>query len=266
MAQNRTVWQNLLRMARLESRSSDEQKGREPYELPLTGTVAPATAREDLAEAKRLDPFVRMLQAGLKVEPVKETRTSSYSKDTRLIDIRYTHGDPQVAAKIVNAIADAFVLSNLEKKTETNATAGDFLQKRVAELQADIRGNEERLVNYAKTHQILSLDGSQNTVVERLAGLNQQLLQAENERKDAEAAYRAAQSPGAAGALAEKESKSKDDIEGKLASLREKRSQLLVNNTEEWPEVKEINQQIATLEKQLSRCEDARDRGGDDQP
>lgn len=201
VAQNRTVWQNLLRMARLEGRRSDEQKGREPYELPLTGAVAPATARDDLAEAKRLDPFVRMLQAGLKVEPVKETRTSSYSKDTRLIDIR---------------------------------------------------GNEERLVNYAKTHQILSLDGSQNTVVERLAGLNQQLLQAENERKDAEAAYRAAQSPGAAGALAEKESKAKDDIEGKLASLRERRSQLLVNNTEEWPEVKEINQQIVTLEKQLS--------------
>jgi hypothetical protein len=57
------------------------------------------------------------------------------------------------------------------------------------------------LVNYAKTHQILSLDGSQNTVVERLAGLNQQLLQAENERKDAEAAYRAALAPGAASAL-----------------------------------------------------------------
>jgi polysaccharide biosynthesis transport protein len=251
-AQNRTVWQNLLRMARLERKNTDEQKGKEPYNLPLTGAVAPATAREDLAQAKQLDPFVRMLQGGLKVEPVKETRTSSYSKDTRLIDIRYTHGDPQVAAKIVNAIADAFVLSNLEKKTETNATAGDFLQKRVAELQADIRTDEERLVNYAKTHQILSLDGSQNTVVERLAGLNQQLLQAENERKDAEAAYRAAQSPGAAGALAEKESKAKDDMEAKLASLREKRSQLLVNNTEEWPEVKEINQQIATLEKQLS--------------
>ncbi|MFL6255366.1 MAG: GumC family protein [Pyrinomonadaceae bacterium] len=251
-AQNRTVWQNLLRMVRLERKTSDEQKGRESYDLLLTGAVAPATAREDLAEAKRLDPFVRMLEAGLKVEPVKETRTSSYSKDTRLIDIQYTHGDPQFAAKIVNAIADAFVLSNLEKKTETNATAGDFLQKRVAELQADIRGDEERLVNYAKTHQILSLDGSQNTVVERLAGLNQQLLQAENERKDAEAAFRAAQAPGAAGALAEKEGKAKDDIEGKLASLREKRSQLLVNNTEEWPEVKEINQQIATLEKQLS--------------
>lgn len=249
--QNRTVWQNLMRMAGIQRVTPAEQKGKDSYELPLTGTVAPATAREDLVEAKKLDPFVRLLQAGLKVEPVRETRTSSYNRDTRLIDIKYTHGDPQVAAKVVNAIADTFVLSNLEKKTETNATAGDFLQKRVAELQSSIRSNEERLVNYAKTHQILSLDGSQNIVVERLAGLNQQLLQAENERKDAEAAYRAAQSPGAASALAEKDNKSKEDVESKLAALKERRAQLLVSNTEEWPEVKEINQQIASLEKQL---------------
>ncbi len=250
--QHRTVWQNLSRMAGLRSSPAEGEGGKEPYQLPLTGAVAPATAREDLAEAKRLAPFVGILQAGLRVEPVRETRTSSYNKDTRLIDIRFTHGDPQVVAKVVNAIADTFVLANLEKKTENNATSGDFLQKRVAELQSGIRSDEERLVNYAKTHQILSLDGSQNTVVERLAGLNQQLLQAENERKDAEAAYRAAQSPGAASALAEKDGKSKEDIEAKLAALKERRSQLLVNNTEEWPEVKEINQQIATLEKQAS--------------
>src|SRR5215207_5005439 len=227
----RSTWQNLLRMVGLQEGASEPKEGREPYQLPLTGAVAPATAREDLVEAKKLDPFVRLLQAGLRVVPVKETRTSSYNKDTRLIDITYTHGDRQVAAKVVNAIADAFVLSNLEKKTDTNASAGDFLQKRVAELQADIRNDEERLVNYAKTHQIISLDGSQNTVVERLAGLNQQLLQAENERKDAEAAYRAALAPGAASALAEKDAKSKEDVASKLATLRERRAQLLVNNT-----------------------------------
>jgi capsular exopolysaccharide synthesis family protein len=249
---SRTVWQNLSRMVGLQKRTAEQKEGAEADQLSLTGLVAPATARENLVEAKRLDPFVRLLQLSLKVEPVKEIRTSSFNKDTRLIDIKYTHADPQVAAKIVNAIADTFVLSNLEKKTETNATAGDFLQKRVAELQAGIRSDEERLVNYAKSHQILSLDGSQNTVVERLAGLNQQLLQAENERKDAEAAYRAALAPGAASALAEKDAKSKEDVESKLATLKEKRSQLLVNNTEEWPEVKEINQQIGTLEKQLS--------------
>lgn len=250
--QNRSTWQSILRMFGL-GKKDDDKRDKVDNQLPLTTTsVAPATAREDLVEAKRLDPFVRMLQANLKVEPVKETRTGSYSKDTRLIDISFSHPDPQVAAKIVNAIADTFVFSNLEKKTETNASAGDFLQQRVAELQSNIRSDEERLVNYAKDHQILSLDGSQNTVVERLAGLNQQLLQAENDRKLAEAEYRAAKAPGAASALASKDAKQLDDLEAKLSALKQKRQELLVENTEEWPEVKETTQQISALEKQVS--------------
>jgi polysaccharide biosynthesis transport protein len=250
--EHRTTWQNLLRMVGLNKKGADEQQSGTDNQLSLTGNLAPATARDDLVEAKRLEPYVRMIQLSLKVEPVKETRTGSYTKDTRLIDLSFNYPDPQVAAKIVNAIADTFVLSNLEKKTETNASAGDFLQKRVAELQAQIRTNEEKLVNYAKDHQILSLDGSQNTVVERLAGLNSQLLQAENDRKQAEAEYRAAMAPGAASALAAAgDKKQGDDIEGKLAALRQRRTELLVENTEEWPEVKEVEQQIAILEKQL---------------
>jgi uncharacterized protein involved in exopolysaccharide biosynthesis len=258
--QNRSTWQSILRMFGL-SKKEEVKKDTTDDQLPLTDSVAPATARDDLVEAKRLNPFVRMLQANLKVEPVKETRTSSYSKDTRLIDISFQHTDPQLAAKIVNTIGDTFVFSNLEKKTETNASAGGFLQKRVAELQSQIRSSEERLVNYAKGHQILSLDGSQNTVVERLAGLNQQLLQAENDRKLAEAEYRAAQTPGAASALASKDAGQSDDLMGKLAALKQKRQELLVENTEEWPEVKETTQQIASIEKQLS---DMRSRSTND--
>ena len=85
-----------------------------------------------------------------------------------------------------------FVMQNREKKNETSSTTGSYLDKRIAELQATNRSKEEELINYAKNHQILSLDANQNTVVDRLAGLNKQLLEAENERKAAEAAYRAA--------------------------------------------------------------------------
>src|SRR5262249_4530193 len=121
---------------------------------------------------------------------------------TRLVEIRYTHRDPHVAAKVVNAIADTFVQANLEKMTETNSGAGAFLKKRIYELQEQIKNGEERLINYAKDNQIISLEPSQNTVVERLNSLNRSLLTAENERTLAEAAYRAALEPGAAEALA----------------------------------------------------------------
>jgi succinoglycan biosynthesis transport protein ExoP len=244
----RTFWQNILQtfgLGKGKKGNAEKPAGAETLKI----APAPLTQQEDLIEATQLAPHVETIQSGLEIEPVKDNRLKV--TETRLIDIRFRHPDPQVAAKIVNAIADTFLLSNLEIKTETNTTTGDFLQRRIAELQAQIRTDEERLVNYARNNQILSLDASQNTVVERLVGLNRQLLEAENERKAAEAAYRSALLPGAAEAQAAESQKQISDLGTKLAELRQKRAQLLVEVTEEWPEVKEVSEQIAVLEKQI---------------
>ena len=247
-AQRQSTWQTLLHMVGVGNKQQDAAP-KTVDQLPLTTSVAQATAREDLNEAKRLAPYVNNILSGLKVEPVKETR--GYYKETRLIDIKFTHTAPEVTAKVVNAIAETYVFSNLEKRTEANSTTGDFLQKRIAELQQQIRTAEERLVNYAKNNQIISLDPNQNTVVERLAGLNRQLLEAENDRKTAEAAYNAAKAPDAANALADDGAKQTNEIETKLVDLRQKRALLLVDATEEAPEVKEVDQQIGELDRQL---------------
>src|SRR6267142_1132377 len=249
-SQQRSTWKTIMQMLGV---SSPEKKdpAQQTNQLPLTSTVAPASSSDDLAEAKRLAPFVSALQGGLHVDPVRESR-AGYYKETRLIDIGFTHGDPDTAARITNAVAETFVRSNLEKKNETNTSTSEFLSKRVAELQSQIRADEEKLVSYAKSNQILSVDASQNTVVERLAGLNKQLLEAENDRKMAEAEYNAAKAPGAAGALAEANGKDIADTESKLADLKQKRAQLAVDATDEAPEMKEIDQQIAELQKHLT--------------
>jgi capsular exopolysaccharide synthesis family protein len=243
-----STWRRITEMAGLSSKETIAPP--ENAHLPLTASsVAPASSREDLTEAKRLAPYVGAILSGLKVDPVKEAR--GYYKETSLIDIRYSHTDPRVAAKVVNAIADTYVYANLEKKIETNSSTGTFLQKRIAELQQQIRTDEERLVNYARNNQIISLDPNQNTVVERLAGLNRQLLEAENDRKTAQAAFTAASAPGAAEALTESDAKPVSELENKLNDLQQKRALLLVEATEEAPEVKEVNEQIAELKKLL---------------
>ncbi|HEY6804122.1 MAG TPA: polysaccharide biosynthesis tyrosine autokinase [Pyrinomonadaceae bacterium] len=247
-SQKRSTWQSVLHTLGVRKDQPVENKNTD--QLPLTSGVADAGAREDLSEAKRLAPFVGQILGGLNVEPVKENR--GFLKETRLIDISFTHTDPQVAAKVVNAVAETYVYSNLEKNTETNSSTSDFLQKRIAELQENIRSSEERLVNYAKNNQIVSLDASQNTVVDRLSGLNRQLLEAENDRKTAEAALNAAKAPGAAGAMVDADTKQAGDLESKLAELRQKRAQLLAGDaTEEAPEVKEVDGQIKDLDKQI---------------
>jgi succinoglycan biosynthesis transport protein ExoP len=249
-AQPHSTWKTIMQMWGVRGQEKKDES-KQPKELPLTASMAPATSSEDLAEAKRLAPYVAALQGGLKVDPVRESRGGLY-KETRLIDISYQHGDPATAARITNAVADTFVRANLEKKNETNTSTSEFLSRRVAELQTQIRTDEEKLVSYAKNNQILSLDASQNTVVERLAGLNKQLLEAENDRKMAEAEYNAAKAPGAAGALAEANGKDIADTESKLADLKQKRAQLAVDATDEAPEMKEIDQQIAELQKHLT--------------
>ena len=249
-AQPHSTWKTIMQMWGVRGPDKKDES-KQPKELPLTASMAPATSSEDLAEAKRLSPYVSALQGGLKVDPVRESRGGLY-KETRLIDISYQHGDPATAARITNAVADTFVRANLEKKNETNTSTSEFLSRRVAELQTQIRADEEKLVSYAKSNQILSLDASQNTVVERLAGLNKQLLEAENDRKMAEAEYNAAKAPGAAGALAEANGKDIADGESKLADLKQKRAQLAVDATDEAPEMKEIDQQIQELQKHLT--------------
>jgi capsular exopolysaccharide synthesis family protein len=241
--ENRSTWQSLARMFGFGSAPelSKSQTATLPVsdKQPLTTT---GVSLEDPAEIEHLAPYVDSLQGMLEVEQLKKTR---------LIDIRANHTNPAVAAKVVNAVADAFGLWNIEVKTKTNTIAGTYLQRRIAELQSQIRNGEEQLVNYAQGHEILSLDASQNTVVERLAGLNKELLVAENERSLAEAAYRASLAPGVAEANAESSDKQVAEFKSRLADLKQKRAQLALTDTEESPEMKDVNQQIAILEKQL---------------
>lgn len=218
-----------------------------PADLETTEEVT----KEELAEATRLAPYVEALRTSLTVEPVKETRLPV--KETRLIDLTFTHTDPQLAARIVNRIVDTFVAGNMSRKTGNSKSASDVLEQRIGELQAQIRLKENELLAYAKNHQILSLDANQNTVVERLVNLNRQLLEAENERKVAEAAYNAALTPGAADALASTNAREAQEIETRLSQLWQRRSQLMVDFTPAWPEVKEIDNQIAALDKQAKQ-------------
>ena len=274
----------------------------------LTNALDPAVSPEDLKKSKDLEAFVRDLQQRLTTEPVKEP--STVVKDTRLISIVVRHPSPALASKLANAIADATVLSNKEGKLQAGRTTNAYLARRIKDLQSEVREDEGSLAEYAAKHNILSLDPSQNTEIERLEALNRQLVEAENARKEAEANYREALEPitvggfidlradqisatqlssadapaktpsaggnldgksssvsgavaganfdlgpasTAADALAEQDQKQIADLEARLPELRQKRAQLLVGATEQWPEVKEVDDQIVSLEHSLEQ-------------
>lgn len=250
-AQKFTVWQNVMRMFGMYKPTDNNQvtiasAEKTPNKNLTLNNDTPLDADK---EVENLAPYVSYLKRSLKVVPVKDNRTSS--KETRLIELEFTHNDPATAAKIVNAIANTYVLQNLEQKVETNAAAGDFLQKRVAELQSLIRSGEERLINYGKSNQILSLDSNQNTVVQRFSDLSGKLGAAENERLIAETAYRATLQNPVAKITAENKDGRTAGFESQLIALRQRLDELKTEYTEEWWEVVQVRRQIGIIEKEL---------------
>jgi len=148
-----------------------------------TGSGGPVDHDPD---AERLAPYVAFITASLDVEPVLRARQAI--KDTRLIQVGYSHPDPVLATRIANTLADELVTTNLDKRMSTNTNENKYLHDNINELTAQIKTDEQRLLEYGRNYQLPTLEGTQNTVVERLVWLYNQLLVAENEPKIAEAA------------------------------------------------------------------------------
>jgi polysaccharide biosynthesis transport protein len=246
--ESRSSLRTLLRAVGL---AGDDKKKTDENAVPIA-TSSSVAAGEDLAEAKRLAPIVDALRKKLGVEPVRENR--SVFKDTRLINISYEHTNPELAALIVNTVSEVFTKSNEEGKTRTNSKTNDYLKGRIAELQSEVKRDEEQLNKLKKDGNIIELDKDKTLALKQLEELNGQFLKAQEARKGAEAELRAASEPGALDALTQNSAARKyiDDTKLDLARLRQEKEKLSEEFTGEAPEIKELEKQIASREKELA--------------
>ena len=250
--ENRTVLQSLLYMAGLNKEAIEKKTDQDLAPIAPTAKIEnlrdPTSVEATLEEAKRYDRYVRTMLGNLKVSQVR---------DTRLINISYQHQDAQVAANIVNSIAATYVRSNMESKTGKMENEGEFLKQRISQLQNEVKNDNLRLNQYAKDTGTLALgDKTQDVVVERLAQLNRELVLAENALRLAEAQYKVGSEQKVVEATNAKET---IDLEKRLNELEQKRAKLKETFTNEWREVKEVDAEIATIQKQI---EDTKSRRG----
>ena len=122
------------------------------------------------------------------------------------------------------------------------------------------------MVDLKQDKGILKTSGEQTIVIDRLSGLNKNLLDAENKRKNAEAEYFSIKdSPERINSLAEAESARyiterensvltlRNDTQKKIADLQANKAKLLEEFKERAPEIIEVDRQIASLEDSLNR-------------
>ncbi|HEX8284157.1 MAG TPA: polysaccharide biosynthesis tyrosine autokinase [Pyrinomonadaceae bacterium] len=199
------------------------------------------------ALAQKLEPYEDTLRENLMVDPVERTN---------LVNIRFTHTDPQIASNVVNTLATIFRENDILQETSGSQRAEDILANQIIELQGRIQSNEAKRINYRKQNDLpLGEKAGQDLTAAQLQTYLGQMQAAEQKRKQAEADYRSAldtQNSASIWSIPQVQTdKNVQRLREKISDLEEKKKALLVTYTEEWPEVQKINRQLAQLNEEM---------------
>jgi polysaccharide biosynthesis transport protein len=192
-----------------------------------------------------LEPYEDAIAASQAVTPIEKTH---------LVEIKFTHTNPQLAKQIADTLAEVFVQNNIERQELGLGKAELALAREIATYQEKVKKARDERFNFAKVNN-LPLGPETNLELLREQGYSQQLLDAENQRRNLEAAYNAAKTaedPFENPAVQQDEHIRK--LRDELSMLKDKKEALLQIYTPEWPEVKKVEAQIRSKEDDLKRA------------
>jgi polysaccharide biosynthesis transport protein len=184
---------------------------------------------------------VGALQGSLSVEPVR---------NSRLVYLHAVHTDPEMAARIANATADAFIAMAIERRLESSSYAKTYLQDQIQATKAKLEESERRLNLYTRQKQILSLDEKTDVVNQTYTDYASALVKAEQERIKAEALFQEVRNnPNKIPATLD--SKMVQVYKEQQAKLENEYQQGLAIYKPEFPKMVQLKLQIADVEKKL---------------
>ena len=137
---------------------------------------------EGSVEADRavVTSIARRLLGGVRISPQGKTE---------LVDISYVSSDPQMAAKIANAWAEAYVDWGIKNRETRASRSGELIQNELAVLDQEIAEIEVQLTEYGRNTELIALGTNSDLVLQRLQQLTTDRSQAANDRIAKEAAY-----------------------------------------------------------------------------
>jgi capsular exopolysaccharide synthesis family protein len=134
-------------------------------------------------EQDPLDVAAAGVLGALEVSPVR---------NSHLVRISWTHAEPELAARVANAMADAYIEFNIESRYSTTDQAREFLVNQIGTLKREIAAIEGRLQEYGEAKNIFTADDSSNLTLQALQEISAQRTAAQTAVAHAEADYRAA--------------------------------------------------------------------------
>ena len=237
----------VIRQLNLDKQPEFEAKGKtSPSSLELTtDAMQPDSARTSAV----LATFKGNLQVAL-------------VPNTRIIEVRYRSPDKNIAARVVNTLANTYVEQNFKTRFESTMQASDWLSKQLVDLQIKVETSQEKLVKYQKEHEILGIDEKQNITTAKLDELNRELTSAESVRMEKESIYHLVQTGDsdsiAAAANVDGASRGSSANSALLEKLREQQADLKIQVAQlstqfgpSYPKLAQLNSQLKEVDAEI---------------
>jgi len=148
--------------------------------------LLPFTLPEDL-EPREADPAEILDQV---VDAFGNRITVSPVMKTQLVKIHVDMADAQLAAIAANALAKAYIESQLEAKLSMSQTATSWMNSQLTELKYNLQLSEQRLQLFREQENLVDVQGVTTVSAGELSGTGSRLIDARRARAEAESQYR----------------------------------------------------------------------------
>jgi uncharacterized protein involved in exopolysaccharide biosynthesis len=145
----------------------------DPLFNPGRATLSGAGAGSATADEAALGALAGRVLGGLSVTPVK---------NTQMVEISFVATAPELAARISNGVAEAYIDWGIETRSALAGKASVFYGSQVESIKQEIQDKENQLVAYSKRNDIVTRDSGSNVVLSRLEALDRDLATAASER------------------------------------------------------------------------------------
>jgi len=109
------------------------------------------------------------------------------------LHLAFESNDPKKAALIANAVAEEYLVDQLEAKYEVASRANKWLSERLSTLRQEVEGSERVVEDFRQKAKLIQIDGG-TVATRQMQEINMQLISARAATSQAEARLRSAQS------------------------------------------------------------------------
>ena len=109
------------------------------------------------------------------------------------MNIRFEDRDPARAARISNAIIEAYLQQNIDRKVELSREAADWLENQLGGLKTQLETSETQLYGYRRENDLVdsSFENKQSMAQQRLASISEALYRVQQHRAEVDAKMKA---------------------------------------------------------------------------